>query len=97
MELRQWIRSTLVFEEGICVLLFLVRRRVPRLQLDVLPRYIITLVCPSWAQPGPDLLPNGFYFFESGRGSIRPFEVFGAPEEAIEGQSLFSQTGDEAT
>ena len=82
MELRQWIRSTLVFEEGICVLLFLVQRRALRLQLDVLPQYITTLVRPS--------CQYGLYFFESGRGSIRPFEVLGAPEEAIEGQCLFS-------
>ena len=27
----------------------------------------------------------GLDFFESGRGGIRPFEVFGAPEEVIEG------------
>ena len=25
----------------------------------------------------------GFYFFEPGRGGIRPLEVFGAPEEAL--------------
>ena len=37
MELGQWTRSTLVFEEGTCVRLFLVRRRAPRLQLDGLP------------------------------------------------------------
>ena len=27
----------------------------------------------------------GFYFLESGRGGIRPLEVFGALEEAIKG------------
>ena len=27
----------------------------------------------------------GLYFFESGGGSIRPLEVFGAPEEAVKG------------
>ena len=27
----------------------------------------------------------GFYFFQSGCGSVRPLEVFGAPEEAIKG------------
>src|SRR3954469_17648031 len=39
---------------------------------------------------------DGLYFLESGRGSVRPLEVFGAPKEAVKGQCLFSQAGDKA-
>ena len=83
--LTQWIRSILVFEEGIYALLSLVQRRVPHLQLDVLLRCITTLVRLDWAQQDRIRCQYGFYFFESGHGGIRPLEVFGAPEEAIKG------------
>ena len=39
---------------------------------------------------------KGLYFLQSGHCRVRPLEVVGASEEAVEWQGLFSQSGDKA-